>query len=145
MRRIVLIACLTIAIVGAILFLLTYEPHRDDAVELVSRIVCQNRQKLLYSALLKYHEDHRVLPPSLTSLVLDGYIKKEDLFCPEPAADPNVLLYKYSPENFGEPNLPLIFESSQNHSGKKLRLKKLRPVTIQTMGDGKTIVQNTSR
>jgi len=141
MKRFIVIILLTIIIVGGILWFLTYEPHQDDTVEYASRLICKKNQEAIYTALLKYREDHGILPPDLKSLLSQGYANKESLYCPASSSGPNAISYRYHPENFGKPNLPIISESPQNHSGKRLRLRKLKPVVIETMGDGKIVIR----
>ena len=142
MKRIVLIASVTIVLAGGILWLLAPDYHQDDALEHARRLLCKNNQKSIYSALLQYHKKNGANPPDLKTLIQNEYIREEDIYCPNYPGGPNIKAYEYNPDNFGNPNLPLISESITNHSGRGLRLKRLRPVIIQTMGDGTIITLN---
>lgn len=142
MKRIVFIASVTIALAGGVLFLLTYEPHYDDTVEHARRLVCQQNQKSIYSALLQYHKRNGALPSDLKTLIQNEYIREKDIYCPSYPGDPNIRAYEYYPDNFDDPNLSLISEKVDNHSGRGLRLKKRRPAIIQTMGNGTIITLN---
>jgi len=55
-KRIVFIASVTIVLGGGILLLLAPDHHQDDALEHARRLVCQNNQKSIYSALLQYRK-----------------------------------------------------------------------------------------
>jgi hypothetical protein len=142
MKRIVLIASVTIVLAGGILWLLAPDYHQDDALEHARRLLCKNNQKSIYSALLQYHKKNGAFPPDLKTLIQNEYIREEDIYCPNYPGVPNIQAYEYYPDNFGDPNLPLISEGIDNHSGRGLRLKRRRPVIIQTMGDGTIIMLN---
>ncbi|MGB2807096.1 MAG: DUF1559 domain-containing protein [Sedimentisphaerales bacterium] len=142
MKRIAFIASVTIVLAGCILLLLSCDAHQDDALEHARRLVCQNNQKSIYSALLQYHKKNETLPPDLKTLIQNKYIREKDVYCPSNPDSPNIQAYEYYPDNFGDPNLPLISENVDNHSGRGLRLKRHRPAIIQTMGDGTIITLN---
>ena len=142
MKRIAFIASVTIVLAGGILWLLAPDYHQDDALEHARRLVCQNNQKSIYSALLQYRKKNGVLPSDLKALIQNDYISKKDVCCPSYTGGPNIQVYEYYPDNFGDPNLPLISDKVDNHSGRGLRLKKRRPAIIQTMGDGTIITLN---
>lgn len=143
MKRIVFIASVTIVLAGGIILLLgPYYYHQDDALEHARRLVCQNNQKSIYSALLQYRKKNATTPSDLKTLIQNDYIHEEVIYCPSYPGGPNIQAYEYYPDNFGDPNLPLISENVDNHSGRVLRLKRRRPVIIQTMGDGTIITRN---
>jgi hypothetical protein len=142
MKRIVSIASVTFVFAGCILLLLSCDAHQDDALEHARRLVCHKNQESIYSALLQYHKKNGAIPPDLKTLIQNEYIRKEDIYCPNYPGGPNIKAYEYNPDNFDNPNLPLISESITNHSGRGLRLKRLRPVIIQIMGDGTIITLN---
>lgn len=142
MKRIVFIASVTIVLGGGILLLLAPDHHQDDAMEHARRLVCQNNQKSIYSALLQHRKKNGVLPPDLKTLIQNEYIPEKDIYCPSHPNGPNILAYEYYPDNFGDPNLSLISDKVDNHSGRGLRLKKRRPVIIHTMSDGTIITLN---
>jgi hypothetical protein len=145
MKRILLIILITtVALVGGIVFLLIYESHQEDTREYAIRLICKSRQKDIYSALIKYHKEYGQLPSHLAILVKQGYVREKDIYCPARNDDPNTRIYKYLPQNFGDPNLPLISENVENHYRKGLRLRNLKSAIIETMGDGTTVTRNVS-
>lgn len=141
-KRIVIISLCTIIIVGGTLLVLMYEPHPRDTVEFARRIVCKSQQKRIYLAAVEYNKKYGKLPADLRSLAENGNINERGLYCPATHVVLGTRRYKYFPENFLNSNSPLISESLGNHSGKELKLKKLRPVIIETMGDGKCVITN---
>jgi hypothetical protein len=142
MKRILFIIVATVALGGGILFLLIYDPRQGDTLEHGRRLMCETKQKGIYSALIKYRQEYARAPSDLEILVQEGYLREKDIYCSTPADEMNTRLYKYFPTNFGEPNLPVISENVENHSGKGARLKNLRPAIIETMGDGTIVTKN---
>ncbi len=141
MKKLIFLISFIIIAVGAVVLFLSTDAIWDYDVENARRLSCQVKQERIYSALNKYYTQHKRLPSELRTLVQQGYIQKDIIYCPSHCRDLKAKPYKYFPKNFGDPNLPLISESIENHNGKRLRLKKLRPVVIETMGDGTTKIR----
>jgi len=93
-------------------------------------------QKSIYLGLKKYYGDHDELPSNLLALAEQDYIEEREFYCPVPPEKADIRFYQYYPDNWGNPELPLISENFDNHAGKRLRLRNIKPVIIQTMGDG---------
>ncbi|MHB9070609.1 MAG: hypothetical protein ACYC54_09605 [Sedimentisphaerales bacterium] len=112
----------------------------DDTIEMASRIACQSQQKKIYQALKKYNEFYHKLPLNLVELVDKDFIEEKDLYYSS-LVEKGIRLYRYMPENFDNQNAPIISDDINNHGNNKLRLKKLRPVIIETMGNGEIVVK----
>jgi hypothetical protein len=107
----------------------------EPDAEYAKRIRCEANQLHIYSAVLKYHNEHKEVPSNMAILVEQGYISQEDIHCPaQKTAQENV--YKYFPENFGKTDLPIISESAENHPAIRKWFRKLNPVINEIMGNG---------
>lgn len=118
------------------------DPFSDDSLEIARRLQCEVNQLHIYKAIEEYYNSFDRLPHELRTLYEEGYLVERDLYCPNKPRrlflqkpSPKVK-YEYYPENFGDPNLPLISEPITNHWGEGIRLKRLTPVVNQIMGDG---------
>jgi len=142
----VLILVLVVVLLLVLDFFLTHGTTHDEVEERITRPLCKHHQQLIYSALVRYREENGTVPPDLQTLPQQGYIEKEKeyiLYCP--ARWINLTPYQYNPEHFGDPNKVLLYESVEMHGKANRRLRKLAPVTIQTMGDGRTIIQEITK
>ena len=128
-----------------IIFLIESYPHMlyNDHIEIARRVQCETSQQIIYKALLEYHKSFNRLPSELDTLCDEGYLAEEYICCPMNPRRfflqkpyPKVK-YEYYPENFGDPNLPILSEPVTIHWGEGLRLRKLQPIIHQIMGDGK--------
>jgi hypothetical protein len=144
-ENIPLITLVVLVLIGICIFFFSiYEPYQCDTVESARRIVCENNQKNIYLALKDYKNNHGTLPENLETLVQENYISQDNLLCPALPKDPNIRHYIYMPDNFGDENLPIISENYINHSSFNVKIKKIKPVVIQTMGDGNVIQIDTT-
>ncbi len=137
-KKSLLLSLVVVAVIFCMLLAIVPDVIYHDATEYARRTLCRRKQEVIFESLVKFHQERNVLPPLLDTLVEKGDIQKEALYCPAYADDPNIRLYVYLPENFRDPNSPVISENVKNHAGKGLRLSRkiVRPVVIETMGDG---------
>jgi hypothetical protein len=111
----------------------------DDTVEMSRRITCESNQKKLYLAIENYNNKYGQMPQDLPILVDEGLVLEQDIYCPPLPRSTEMLRYIYVPDNYGNPEKIIISDMANNHGCKKLRLKKLKPIIIETMGDGNMV------
>ena len=130
----------TVVLGGSLLVVLLYE-DQEETREYARRLLCESKQKAVYSGLSAYHKEHGELPSQLVELVHTGYVRSRDIRCPGTPDDPNNNVYMYFPKNFGDAHAPILSERWANHPLKRSRRKWGKPVRIQTMGDGTVLLQ----
>ncbi len=133
---------LIIIIILFFISITTINPFDDDSIELARRVQCASNQYQIYRALKCYHDDFEKLPDNLMTLAQAGHLDEGYQYCPSkprrfPTQKPKPKgIYEYYPDNYGDPNLPLISEPLSNHWGEGLRLNRVEPIINQIMGDG---------
>ena len=140
MKQILFIGLIIAVVVG---FSWLYDTqHQEHMREFALRAICEANQNAVYSALSNYQQEHGQLPSTLVQLVDNGYVDEERIYCPRYMKQTTKEYYKYSPENFGNPNLLVLSEDVDNHPGGWfLPGKAVEPVIIKTMGDGEIITR----
>jgi type VI protein secretion system component VasA len=120
-------------------FLLSYEPRQRETYQLAKQLICRNKQKSLYAALVKYQEREGEVPNDLMRLALEGYCTNRDLSCSISLSELSPTVYRYYPRNFGKANAVLLSDDYDNQTTEKIWH------IIETMGDGKVVEAEISK